>query len=245
LLDHQVDGQVVVPMVQAVDWMLRAAESLHPAHTPDSGCWWVEQVSVLKGLVLEGPARLEIEVREDPHASPGSLHLRLLDLVGRPRYKAVLRRDQTPTKSNLRPLTGGESRSGSAIYEGKVLFHGPAWRALRQIDHLSEQGLDAQVVGATSLGWNAHGHDLPALDAVLQAALVWTHTRLAGPSLPTGIDRLCLRNPGPATGELRMHLRGRQAEGGHATSDAVLVDGSGNTFAVFEGIHTHLLPRRA
>ena len=93
------------------------------------------------------------------------------------------------------------------------------------------------------MGWHGEGWatDPAALDAVLQAGLLWCEKVLGGGSLPTSIGRVHLyRTPGPD--DLRLVLRKRQVSRDRAVYDAWLVDDQGAVVVALSEVSHHRLP---
>jgi hypothetical protein len=265
LADHQVNGEVVIPVVAVIDWMLAAAQGLHPrpaAHpgaAPAGGPWTVDGLDVLKGIVAEGGALpgLRLEVRPGAHIGGDGAEHAALDMLlwsesaggppDRPRYRGRARLGPAP--SPAAPPADLPAWAGGPPYAGPTLFHGPRLRAVAGVEAGDHRGLVATLHGGAALGWSPaelHDHhvDLALLDGALQLALLWTEAALGGPSLPLGLTALCLHRPGPATGPVRATLAGLRAQGSEARCDICLTDEDGGLRATFVGVRTVLLPRR-
>ena len=151
------------------------------------------------------------------------------------------------------PLTGCAPRSIQGTWDkrvytdGGVLFHGPDFQVIREVEAVSEDGISASMHGVRAVGWPEEGWrtDAAALDGGLQLALLWSEHVLGGASLPTGIGRFRTWTDTPQDGAFRCVLTGsRASRGGKAVSDMVFLDQNGKPFAELSGVETHLLPNR-
>lgn len=247
LLDHRVEGQAVMPVAFVLELLLRAAE----ASAPGRSCVALEDVKVLKGIVLpaaEGAGdRFAVVVTGDGDVRA----LTLEDAAGRPRYRATARlgealglaREAAPAPEGLAAFEG-------VVYDGVRLFHGPAFQVIGAGLRHGDAGMVVPVSGLGAMEWDpaprAHGAFVtdPALvDGGLQLALLATALPHPGASaLPTALGRFARHGAGPAPGtlEARVHLRSRSPL--KTVCDVDFVDQDGRVFASLEGLETHLRP---
>jgi hypothetical protein len=123
-----------------------------------------------------------------------------------------------------------------------MLFHGPAFHAIRALDGVSPEGASASMVGGAELGWDGFAlGDTALLDGGLQLARLWGIRTLGRPSLPTRIGTLVVHRPGLLQGSLRALLRSRAAGEHRTTSDLVFLDGAGQLVAELRDVDMHML----
>jgi acyl transferase domain-containing protein/NAD(P)-dependent dehydrogenase (short-subunit alcohol dehydrogenase family)/acyl carrier protein len=234
LFDHQVKGEVVVPMAMVADWFLRACRAWLPN----------ESVSSLSGLRVLRPLRLGTFrekgawLRISVDRKDGQLKLLLSDSQGA-RFYAADGLMGSPQELDA-PALDGEGWEGE-IYAGP-LFHGPAFQMIRSIGSVSENGMQADLVGCEALQWPAERWNLDpaAVDGCLQLALLWTQQQLKRHSLPMSIAGIDL---GRASGRITCcRLIGQKASGSKARSDAYLLDDKGGVVAALRGVETIALP---
>jgi hypothetical protein len=173
----------------------------------------------------------------------------LADPEGRSYYRCtaelVEQRGSPPPRGVEVPDLALEAWRDEAVYDGELLFHGPAFQAIRDIAGVSQRGLVAQLSGVDGSDWQASGpwsSDPLAFDGGLQLALLWCKHVLGGASLPTGIGEIRSWVDAPVRGPIRCTLTGRTAKGQKSVSDLVFQDASGKVIAEFVGVETHLRP---
>ncbi|QFQ95103.1 SDR family NAD(P)-dependent oxidoreductase [Streptomyces phaeolivaceus] len=134
-------------------------------------------------------------------SGPRGLVLELSDGSPRPAYRAtvdVLTDRPLPGRTRRTPghLDPPPAEEGHEVYDGGVLFHGPAFHAITSVEGISATGAEARVRGVRDLDWpGAHWHSDPAaLDAGLQLALKWAEHAYGAAFLPMGAREI--RTPG-------------------------------------------------
>ncbi|MFJ5846263.1 SDR family oxidoreductase [Streptomyces sp. NPDC092903] len=231
LADHAPAGVPVLPVAMVLNWFAAAAT----AWLPDAGQLVLRDLRVYRTYALP-------ELRDAGHRitvaggrAPGSfpeLEAELLGEDGSAHFRAVLDSgDGSPdaagwdTPDGLEPLARAES------YDGKVLFHGPRFQALRSVRGVSEHGAEATVAGLRALDWPG-GHCWPldpaAVDGALQLALLWGEEVLGAATLPMAVAECRVHRRGPVDGTVRCVVRGRKAHDTGARCDAALIDADGS-----------------
>ena len=136
------------------------------------------------------------------------------------------------------------------MYDGDLLFHGPAFQTIRSIGGISEHGIVAELSGMEGADWASNGEaadqewstDPLALDGGLQLALLWCKRVLGGASLPTSVGEIRAWTDAPFVGPIQCTLTGRQSKGRKSLSDLAFRDATGNLLVELVGVETHLLP---
>lgn len=115
------------------------------------------------------------------------------------------------------------------VYDGRVLFHGPRFRALRSVHGVGADGAEATVTGLTGLGWGGdHWQiDAAATDGALQLALLWADYALGAATLPMAVAECRVHRYGPAEDTVRCVVRARKVHDTGARCDVALVDPDG------------------
>jgi acyl transferase domain-containing protein/NADP-dependent 3-hydroxy acid dehydrogenase YdfG len=194
LLDHQIRGRIVVPVVYVLDRALRLAEAVRPSADARAR---LRDFRVLAGLTLQPgeTARLQARLAQ---LTPGedTLEIIFADDAGRVRYRALA---DFPFEALAAPTIETEGFSAWPVtiaqaYAGP-LFHGPRFRSITALDGVSSQGGSALLATAGTLGWPASPRaiDPALLDGGLQLGLLWTSVQKGFPALPQ------------RSGELRIH----------------------------------------
>ena len=227
LLDHRVQGNVVLPVVQAVEWFIRMAEACRPGH-------YVDQVLDLK--VLRGVTLYEFEKHGNPllvrcvpvDDRPELLMLTLSDIEDSTAYysaKLEMRSGAAAVPSAPVSAPGSRRIDRETCYTGGALFHGAAFQVLDGVD-CAETAATAYLSGLTTVGWAGEGWatDPAAVDGCLQAALVWSYELLGRNVLPLRVGEIVRYRSGALGAGLRCVLTGGDAKTSRAVCDLDLVD---------------------
>jgi acyl carrier protein len=241
---HRVKGEAVVPVVLVLEWFARAAR----AHRPELHFIGCSDVKVLKGVRLPdfdtAGHVFRVRSRQSSNGSGVELAVELIGPDDVKHYSATASLSPAPaTPKGAAPSIGALEAHDGEVYGG-VLFHGPEFQVIRELDGVSTDGITGELVGATSLGWHGQSWqtDPALLDGGFQLALLWTKHMLGGASLPTGVDRLRIYRSGLPEGELRCVLVGKKAAGDKAVCDITFVDADGRIVAELTGVTTYVLP---
>jgi hypothetical protein len=254
LSDHSIQGTPVVPVTMVIEWFSRVAQ----AFGPELVLARLLDLKVLRGISLPnfvaGREHLVVHCKTLTNGSGATLALDLADRQGSTYYRCtaelVPQRGVPQPRNEIRDLAL-EAWGDEVVYDGELLFHGPAFQMIRSIDGISELGIVAELSGIDGAGWTsdasttadeAWSTDPRALDGGLQLALLWCKRVLGGASLPTGIGEIRIWADTPFAGPIRCTLTGREATGRRSVSDLTFHDASGNLVVEFVGVETHLLP---
>jgi acyl carrier protein len=248
LTAHTIDGTPVVPVVLVVEWFARAAASFKPGLRLSA----LSEVKVLSGIRLTGfdagGDRFQLSCRQVSNGDGATVALELRGIDGRLHYTATARLVVDRAEPvHTTPVLSLEDWGGQPIYDNDVLFHGPAFQVIREVEGLSDDGISAALDGVEQVGWSGRNWrtDPAAFDGGLQLALLWSQRVLGGASLPTGIDEVRTWTDAPHSGSLRCVLKGRTVSRGKAVSDLAFLDSDGQLIAELNGVVTHLLPSRS
>jgi acyl transferase domain-containing protein/NAD(P)-dependent dehydrogenase (short-subunit alcohol dehydrogenase family) len=198
LRSHVIGGKAVVPLALMTEWFGHGA--LH--ENPGLLLQGLDDIRVLNGIkldrgkkhirVMAGKARrkqgayeVPLELRDGVHGNVEVIHSRaraiLVDeLPPAPPFRI-------PAKLTRRSY----DRTIAEVYD-RILFHGPDMRGLREITHLSVDGMVANVAPAPAPSvWvkeplrNRWLSDPLALDAAFQMATIWCFEEKGAVSLPS------------------------------------------------------------
>jgi hypothetical protein len=248
LADHRVAGVVVVPVVLAAEWLVRAAYACRP----DLVCTAVRDLKVLRGIKLDqfdGRGHwLKATATQVSNGQGAILSVELRGENDAFHYSATIQMSVDPT-------TGGSLRKpGEGIdlaaltkvepYDGGTLFHGPRFQIIKNLDGVSEGGVAATLARTSDVGWEGGGWriDPAPLDGALQMALLWADKVLGGASLPMAVGELRLHRPTADLGTLHATLKKRDVRDSRSFSDVAFVDASGEVVAEMLGVETVRIP---
>jgi hypothetical protein len=247
---HAINGQPVLPLVLAAEWITRAARSFRPG-LPQVA---VHDIKVLKGIRLggfeNGGDRFTIQATPLPAARGAQLQMTLRDAHGHTNYSArvELRCAGSTSVAEGRmpgsdlPELALEPWRGEPLYRD-LLFHRGRFELIDRLDGISDDGIAATLRGVQHAGWNGESWhlDVAALDAGLQLAVVFGQRVLGGPNLPTGIDRIRTFGAAPSAGLLNATAYRRKSGPSSLTTDIVFTDVGGQCVAELIGVHNHAL----
>ncbi len=231
LADHAIQGTVVLPVAGALALAADAA-----------GATSFTDVRVLRGLRLP---RFFDEGHDVDVVVDGERFSLSVPGERGPRYTArVVRSHGAPpaAPSALTAATGARPAGGEPVYAR--LFHGPRFHLLQSVDRIDDDVLVARARGCVDAGWGeALALDAGALDAALQAALLWARHRSGGAFLPTAIAAVTASTPAAGRGPLACVVRGARCDGVKAVADVTLTRADGTVAAALTGVELHRLPR--
>jgi hypothetical protein len=224
----------------AMEWFASAGHSRHPGRpTSLTGIRVLNRIE-LPGLAAQGH-RFTIEGTRAEH-EPGALDLRLTSAAptstaGAAHYRARLIAPSAPPRPWTTLDEIGESFTGP-VYDGDVLFHGPDFHVLRQVEGLSRRGAQARVAGVRATGWpgGPWWTDPAAIDGALQAAVFWARHATGDATLPMAVDALRVHRAGPAPGTLRCLVRATSIAADQTRCDIALLDEDGEVRTELLGV---------
>ena len=230
LADHTVAGAPVVPIALVLDQMVAAARSLRPARTAGR----VNDLKVHKGIRLTAwPAPTSFVLRIQDQGED-ALSMVLTTETGQPLYRATVVLDAAPASGPV-PSVQAPAHAG-AVYDGTLLFHGPALQVLGADVCVDAAGATASL-SSQPLAGSGGGVDVGAVDGALQLALLWAKAATGGPSLPMGIDEIVLHET-TLDDTAGLVLTRRAARGASGFADIALVNSSGTAMATLRGVRT-------
>jgi NAD(P)-dependent dehydrogenase (short-subunit alcohol dehydrogenase family) len=248
LEDHSIKGTPVVPVTMVIEWFCRAVKAFGPELVLSR----LIDLKVLRGVALEdftgGHQRFVIHCKQLTNGSGATLSLELADREGRSYYRstAEMVEERALPKASEAADLGLEAWGAAAVYDGELLFHGPKFQVIEDINGISQHGMVAELSVMKSAGWGSTDEpwstDPLTLDGGLQLALLWCKRALGGASLPTGIGEVRIWADAPFEGPIECTLTGRASKGSKSVSDLAFRDASGVLLAEFIGAETHLLP---
>jgi hypothetical protein len=232
LEDHQVRGQVVVPVVIVLDAMLRAARGL----VADADVV-VRDFQVLSGVTFAAGEHQDLAIDFDPSGTSYTVTVR--DCEGRPRYRAFLEPEATAAPSVSVPQVSGSAwpMEVDDAYAGP-LFHGPRFAAIERLDAFGTAGGTASLRGLIDLGWPEADWaiDPASVDGGLQLGVLWASAHGHPLVLPVRIGRVVLHRSFGDAGTLRCRLAAHPVNDRRVDFDIALETMTGAPVATLEGV---------
>lgn len=235
LRDHAIAGTPVVPMAMVLEWFAAAATAwpLCPNLLVLRG------VTALRKIALPGfhaggdQCAVRTEVVDE------TLSLLLVSAKGVPHHRANAARFPLPVQRrawsvprDLRPAVQGSP------YDGRVLFHGPSFRAIRRVSGISPAGALGVVVGLRELSWpdGPWQLDPAAIDGGLQLATLWASHAIGAATQPQSIRECLIRTRGPVDGPVRCLVLRRRTSALDAECDIAIIDAGGEPLVELVGV---------
>jgi hypothetical protein len=240
LRDHTVANVPVIPMVLAMEWFARVAR----AARPDLHLAAIRDVKVLRGLKLDAfdaGEWFDVTAREIANGAGATLSLELKRVGGALHYTAQAAMTVQPPVAPRAPAAPETGAFAGPIYDGAVLFHGPAFQMLSDVS-VGDEGLVATVAGTAALPWSPErwATDPGAFDGALQMALLWTRHALGKASIPMAVGELRTYGPGP--GRSRAVLRGEKRGKDRTVTQVTFVGDDGRAWAELTGVEAVARP---
>jgi acyl transferase domain-containing protein/NADP-dependent 3-hydroxy acid dehydrogenase YdfG len=249
--EHRLGGTPVLPLAVAAEFAAEAAAAIWPD-------WQVAGLSdlrLLNGLRLEDDAPRDIDIvgtsAEHGDATGFSARVELFGRIGRvarPHYRASVHlappggtasdEDQSRALSLTGLRLAPPPIDARRAYR-ELLFHGPAYQAMRAITGLDARGLTATVAPSDpgsfgiGAGWL---FDPGLLDTAAQLAWVWSTVQHGAPALPNAIGRL-LRLAHGTPAHMAFTLRDNVTPP-QVLADVVVTDAAGTPLLLIEGLES-------
>jgi NADP-dependent 3-hydroxy acid dehydrogenase YdfG len=234
LADHTIEGTPVVPVAMALEWLTAAARGWSTGPGPAV----IQDVGVLRRIGLErfanGGDRLAVHGTRDDGAQ---LNLEIRGDGDTRHYRAKARLDATVTPAQWTVPTDLEPVRPD-VYDGRVLFHGPRFQAIREVEGISAAGAAGVLTGAYDLGWNraAWQTDPAAVDGGLQLAVLWAKQVMGRATLPMGVAEYRVYQAGLHDGPTRCVVRARDVWSDGAECDIAFLAEDGTVRAELLGV---------
>jgi hypothetical protein len=236
LEDHQVRGQVVVPVVIVLDAMLRAARGLVA-----DAVLVVRDFQVLSGVTFAALEHQDLTIDFDPVGSAYTVTVH--DCEGRPRYRAVLDPKAPATPSISVPQVTGSAwpMNVDDAYAGP-LFHGPRFSVIEALDAFGEAGGTAHVKSLSDLGWpeGDWAIDPVSVDGGLQLGILWASAHGHPLVLPVRIARVVLHRSFGDAGSLQCRLAAHPVNDKRVDFDIALETTDGAPVVTLEGVEFYV-----
>jgi hypothetical protein len=245
LAGHAIDGEVVVPMVLALEWFSRIAR----AFRPDLKVQSINDHSVLKGILLpdfEGQGdRFVLSCTQMSNGHGALLALELSSPDGTLHYRAQAQMVEDRIPANTEPLVEPSlgDWGGAPIY-GDVLFHTDQFQVIQDLHGVGDAGIAGTLHGVemASWGWESWNTDVAALDGGLQMLLLWARDHMGGAALPMSIGKAVVHACAPPEGTIQCIAQCEPSGSSRGRANVHFKDESGALFAELQDVEFILRP---
>ncbi|WP_250293801.1 type I polyketide synthase [Streptomyces atroolivaceus] len=230
LADHDIAGVPVLPLALVLDRFARAAA----VWRPNAGHLVLRDLRVFSKVTLphlDGAGhRLTLSARRAATGAASALEAELTGQEGTPHFRVRMEFEASPPSSGSWDTPQGLTvPQHTEIYDGRVLFHGPRFHAVRSVHGIGADGAEATLTGLTGLGWGGdHWQiDAAATDGALQLALLWADDALGDATLPMGVAECRVHRYGPVQGTVKCVVRAVKVHDTGGRCDVALIDPDG------------------
>jgi len=247
LQHHVIQGNPVLPIVNAVGWMSGSCEQLYP----DFKIHKIEDTKLFKGLVFDGkePTDFLIEIVE---TSKSAAAIKFTVTISSPgeklpvfHYKAfvtLIPKKQVVTAPSFQPQLDKSfiAENGMNLYTDGTLFHGPFYQGIDQIIDLNDNQIvlacTAPEIPLRDQGQFAKGSvNTFFADIQYQGMVVWVARQNDGAkSLPLRTDSVTLYAPMEFGQKLNVHVAILEANDFMMRANCTVYDETGKVYAVTE-----------
>jgi NAD(P)-dependent dehydrogenase (short-subunit alcohol dehydrogenase family) len=245
LAGHRIGGEVVVPVVLALEWFARVARTFRP----DLHLARIKDLNVVKGIRLQDfdgqGDRLVITCQQLSNSAGAVLGLTLESPAGVVHYRAEaeMTQGQLAAMTDTAPRLALDDWGGAPIY-GDVLFHEDEFQVIQGLDGVGDEGISGTVNGVhkAEWAWENWNTDVAAMDGGLQLILLWARSKMGGSVLPMGIGEARMSSDAPPQGRIRCVARSRTESKSRGLADVVFHTESGERFAELNDVQVILRP---
>jgi PfaD family protein len=249
LADHRLAGKPVVPMAMIAEWFAQAATRA----VPGGRFAGLEGVKLFKGVVLEAEgADLSVWATDE---KSGAVALELRGASGLLHARAVAKVGaayETARQPSLKPGELGPYRHSAAAAYAQVLFHGPKFETISQVEGISARGMALRLSASRGpSSWMPEVEDTRwaldplAIDGAFQAMVLWCVEQKGAPGLPAGIGAVRVVRDFIAGEALRLVVEVREQTANQVLTDLEYTDAEGLLVVRLEGVATTFSPTLA
>ena len=245
LQHHVIQGNPVLPMVNATAWMADSCVKLFPDYQLES----IEQVKLFKGIVFDGTEKEQYfsDVKEVSKTSERIICEVTIYSKGAKlplnHYRAtvtlVRKRAEKPTFKA--PQLNGEVIQGETYYKDGSLFHGAFYQGIQEVLLMNKQEMVLKCK-APEVSYNDQGQfpttSLNAffLDIQYQGMVVWVQKYNQGAnSLPLQTLKGMVYGDIPANKSFYVHIKIQESTATKMIADCTVYDENGQVYLFTQG----------
>jgi acyl transferase domain-containing protein/NAD(P)-dependent dehydrogenase (short-subunit alcohol dehydrogenase family) len=246
LTSHVIGGKAVMPLALSTEWLAHGAMHGHPGMAFQG----IDKLKVFKGVMLDSCSTLDLQVTTAPARSEAEALIVPTQLISWQDGRKVIHaggdivlgaKAPTSEAARLNPDLPEGIRGQAAIYGGDLLFHGPDFQGILQLQGNGESGIAASVAAAPApKDWIKRPlrgtwiTDPLAIDCAYQMMILWSWGQNDKPSLPTGVGSYRqFKRTFPKDG-VRIVASIKKASRRQAVADIEFLDSKGGLIARME-----------
>jgi NAD(P)-dependent dehydrogenase (short-subunit alcohol dehydrogenase family) len=245
---HVIQGNAVLPVVNAVGWMSQCCEKLYP----DFAVFKIENTKLYKGIIFDGKQKEDyiVELKEtEKTAEKIFFDAAVISEGGKlpmNHYRAkvtLVNKKNIPQAPKYKHQVSGtyQPTDGAILYKDGSLFHGEYFRGIEQVLDCNEKQIvlscNAPIVPAAVQGQFAvQSVNTFAADIQYQGMLVWVQKNRGGAnSLPLETKSATLYKQVPFGQPLFVNISVVEATDTKMTANCTVYDAEGDVYLVTEG----------
>ncbi|MFT5914693.1 MAG: NAD(P)-dependent dehydrogenase (short-subunit alcohol dehydrogenase family) [Bacteroidia bacterium] len=245
---HKIQGNPVLPVVNAVGWMAQSCEKLYP----DYSIFKIEKTSLFKGIIFDGNQKegyilelKELEKGEEKIVFETTIFSEGGRLPAN-HYRAtvtLLNKKLFPESPKFNHQISGtyQPTDGQVLYQDGSLFHAPYFQGIKEILDCNEQQIVLSCI-APEVPLSEQGQfpinsiNTFFADIQYQGMLVWVQKNYEGAkSLPLQTDSAILYRPVPFGKQLFVTVKVQEANDVKLVAECTVYDDEGNVYIKTSG----------
>ena len=209
--DHRIDGQPVIPLTCAAEYLAEAAALLGGARVRA-----LTDVRMLNGLVLRGSTLdLELVVQPSPDGASAQVELATNEQSRRVAYRASAEfgDPRPPGRSRILAQSIPASPFDMAYARRHWLFQGPRFQTVQEVISMDRERIVAKAIASQPGDFCPHAtgsewiFDPGLLDGIAQLGWIWLIRERGMPYLPVAIGRVTRHVEAPISGEVTVAVQ--------------------------------------
>ncbi len=253
--DHSIQGNPVLPVVNAAAWMADSCVKLFP----DFRLFKMKNLQLFKGIVFDGTEKKDYYTQiKEVYKTPETIVMEVAVMsdgakIPTYHYKSEITLQHKSIKGEgikfmHDPIKPGTEISGPELYKDGSLFHGPFYQGIEEILEYSDKHM-VMKCKANSVPLNEQGQfpitalNTFFLDIQYQGMVVWVQKHHDGAkSLPLKTDEGVVYKDLPFDKELFVHISIEENTDFKMTAKCTVYDENGEVYLVTSGASVTVSP---
>jgi len=245
---HKIQGNAVLPVVNAVGWMAQSCEKLYPDFT----VFKIEDTKLFKGIIFDGKQKEDyiVELKETEKTDEKIIFEAAVISEGGKlpmnHYRAkvtLVNKNNIPQAPKYKHQVSGtyQPTNGALLYKDGSLFHGEYFQGIEQVLDCNEKQIvlsckAPQVPASVQGQFPVLSVNTFAADIQYQGMLVWVQKNRGGAnSLPLETKSATLYKEVPFGEPLFVNISVIEATATKMTANCTVYDEAGTVYLVTEG----------